>query len=195
MIVLYPILFYFTLLLLGCQQKESERTENNFNSFLERFETKELPYSFDIEFLKHSQTEISPLDTQLVSLFIEKNKMFGGDINLFDIYKYYPLYKFSVIGSFQGAIVKRQGGAGGVEDLYYLITYIDTGNILSHLTMSKQVGDCSRLQIQTGDINKSLQIEINSMIFINGCENDNYTLQSKISKKYKISKSGNITEL
>lgn len=192
MIIINPILFSLTVLLWGCQQQESERTENKFHYFNEKFAIKKLPYYFDEEFLKHNQIEASPIDTQLVSLFIEKDKMLGGGINLYDAYIYYPLFKFYVRESIQGVVVKKQGGAGGVEDLYFLILYTNAGAILSQLILCKQIGDCDRLHVQTGSINKSMQIEINSMIFINGCEGGNYITKSKVNEKFRITNSGKI---
>lgn len=110
---------------------ENVSKDTGFKEYIDLFEQKELPYSLDSTFIRSRTVKNqNPLDTTYVAEYFEANREFGGGVTLFDVYRYYPHVKFSTGNNVTALIIEKVGGAGGIEKMFYLITYSKNGKIV-----------------------------------------------------------------
>ena len=168
-------------------------SQNSFSSFLEKFETVELPYSIEENDYELSlKYNLDALDHANVEKYIEENSEIANGLFLFDVLNYYPIAKFSMNNSIQILIIEKSGGAGGVERRFNLLSYNNDGEILSQIEIAQEIGDCSFLNLKTVVIDKGFIITVENKEYKGICENDIYELiLSKISI-FKILNSGKI---
>jgi hypothetical protein len=177
-------------LICSCNNKPNNMA---FKEFIAMFDHKELPYSLDSSFIsKTTEQRRSPIDTTHVVDFIEENIDYGGGISLFDLYRYYPHVEFSVDNGLTAIVVEKVGGAGGVEKLFYLIVYSKGGKIIDKSLLAKEIGDCSRLQIWTSEIDKDFSIAITRRLLKGNCKTNEYKIEKYQREQYKLTKNGRI---
>jgi len=165
-----------------------------FKEYIILFEEKEVPYSLDSSFIRSTtETKIDPLDTAAITYFFEANRKLGGGVNLFDVYRYYPHFKFSINNNFIAVIIEKVGGAGGVEKMFYLVIYHNNGEITDKTLLAKEIGDCSMLQLWTGEITKDFEFHITQKLFKGDCDTDTYSLANFQKESYKLTKTGLLT--
>jgi hypothetical protein len=143
--------------------------------FLSNFKDSDLPIVIDDLFL-NTNIIISnsyPLDTNLVSIFIARNREFKRGVFLYEIYHFYPIAKFKISSSFNGVIYKKEGMSGGIEDLYYMCVYLNNGKKTSEILIGKYISDCSSKVIVTSEI-KENKIYIVYKYFQGNSNDDTY---------------------
>lgn len=180
-------------MLMSCQaQGENE----NFELYIEKFNPIELPYSISRSELNSAMpNQLTALDSSDVVNFIQANKSFGGDITLLDIYKFYPYAQFTINDDLKGVLVQQSGGAGGVEMVFNLIIYNRSGKQIDKIDFAKEIGDCSRLRVKTGEISSDLSIIIKATLLVSDCESDDYKKKSSQIEQFKITSTGKIEKL
>lgn len=167
--------------------------EIEYKDYIDLFEQKELPYLIDSTFIRSTtEKSQSSMDTTDIAEFFESNREFGGGVTLFDVYRYYPHFQFSIDDNITAVVIEKVGGAGGVEKMFYLITYSRVGKIIDKALLAKEIGDCSRLQVWTGEISKNFEIYVTQKLFKGDCETDEYRLESTKKESYKLTNEGEI---
>jgi hypothetical protein len=187
------ILFLILATLLSCQ---SESQQGDYENYLAKFKSVELPLSISNSTLEESLPNISTaLDSSDVVSFIESNRTFEDGMSLIDIYKFYPYAQFRISDELDGVIVLKSGGAGGVETIFNLLVYNNSGEQVEKMIFAKEIGDCSRLQVLTGELSLNLEITTENTLLVSDCESDEYEIKSFQVDKYKINAEGYIKKL
>jgi len=162
-----------------------DNEKNDFPHFLSLFEDIKLPVILDESFLnKNSTSKKQPIDTAIVSLFIEKPK----DADFFDYYTFYPMGKFHVSSSIIGVIYLKYGAAGGFEDYFILSLYSTSGEKMDELLVGEYAGDLGFVSLITSIISQS-EISLVETYFERYEDeegSDDYREVSKKEKRYKI---------
>lgn len=183
----------FTLIVCGylCS---SLLNDTSFKNYLSLFDQKDLPYLIDSTFIRNTtfqkSTSINPAD---ISMFFEEEKDLGSGIKLFDVYQYFPHYKFSLPKNITAIILEKVGGAGGVEKMFYLVTYNRNGSTIDKILIAKEIGDCSWLELKTSEIAINLKIQTSKKLFKGDCEVDEYKLMKFEKEKFRITCTGQIS--
>jgi hypothetical protein len=175
------------LFLLSCFQRNVVDLDINkkFELFEKKFNNVRLPLNINDSLVNLTNKEVIPLDTNEVSLFFEPNKIFSNKVSLYKMYKYYPLFRFETTNNIS-VIVKKSGGSGGIENLYYLINYNKNCKIKSTLLIAKYIGDCSRLENQNCIIKLNGDININKFILTTNCDNGNIISVDSLTCRFNI---------
>ncbi|MBK7682338.1 MAG: hypothetical protein IPJ26_07640 [Bacteroidetes bacterium] len=169
---------------------------DNFEHYIEKFKPIELPFLISRSVLDSTlPDQLTALDSSDVVNFIQANKSFGDDITLLDIYKFYPYAQFTFNDNLKGVFVLQSGGAGGVEMVFSLIIYNRSGEQTDKFDFAKEIGDCSRLQVKTGEISLDLNIVTKSTLLVSDCETDDYKEKSSQIERFKITSSGKVEKL
>lgn len=169
--------------------------ESDFAMYLSFYQTVQLPVSLDETFLEANSiiSYTQPLDSNFISNYIEMNKSLTPTLMLFDVYKYYPVFKFQLSDSIIGLVYKKEGSSGGSEDIYYMNLYSNDGKKISDLLVAKNLADCSFIYQTTSFIAKDKIIVIQKY-FQGDCDQDTYFEKERKEKIYNINSSnGKIT--
>ena len=187
------VVFLIITTLLSCQ---SESQQGDYENYLAKFKSVELPLSISNSTLELSLPNSSTaLDSSDIVDFVESNRSFGGGMSLIDIYKFYPYAQFKISNELDGVIVIKSGGAGGVEKIFNLFVYNNSGEQVDKMVFAKEIGDCSRLQVLTGELSLNLEITTENTLLVSDCESDEYEKKSYQVDKYKINTEGYIKKL
>lgn len=173
--------------LFSCNAKQADE---KFNIYISTFEKIELPFSLDrnrIESLEESKK--IPLDSLYINSFIEQNKELGQGIYMYDIYSYYSIGFFTIDENYRATIVEKIGGSGGVDNQYYLLIYYKK-KLTDKILIAKEIGDCSFLNIRTGEIDDEFNILIKDFTLEGNCDNETYSEKGISILKYFIDKKG-----
>ncbi len=185
------ILIFSALLLFQSNEKQE-----GFENYLIKFKNVDLPYSItrlDLEEVSPQRTKA--LDSIDIVDYIEPNKRFGGGISLINVYRFYPHARLNIYDNMHVVIVLKSGGAGGVENIFSFIVYDRSGKRIDKIDFAKEVGDCSRLNLLTGEINVNLELTIEDVLLSGDCESEEYEkVNSKITR-LRITREGKIIEL
>jgi hypothetical protein len=174
-------LFIFFL----CENKNEQR--DNFEKFIASFEQKKLPLKFDSFFLesKHSNKE---LDTSLARTFIESD----GKHYVFKVYDFYPVCRLSLNDDLMALIYKKEGGAGGFQDNYFLATFNFKGEKKASQLIAKKEGDCGFLRYRLALIKENFNIKINERSYKGSCSDKEGKLTKNKKKWFFITDKGEI---
>ena len=79
--------------------------------------------------------------------------------------------------------------------VFSLIIYNRSGEQTDKFDFAKEIGDCSRLQVKTGEISLDLNIVTKSTLLVSDCETDDYKEKSSQIERFKITSSGKVEKL
>ena len=165
----------------------------DFHQYLSLFENIELPINIDSSFLNtNTIPQRYPIDSALISSFIEQNHLMIEEISLFDIYTYYPVYKFQLSNGIIGVIYAKIGMSGGSEDFFILNLYSVDGEKKGELLVGKYVSDCSFIEETTSVVSHD-KARITHAYYEGNCAKDVYFKTRTDEILYEINPfSGNI---
>jgi hypothetical protein len=156
---------------------------NDFHQYLSLFEDIELPVILDKSYFRYEfLSKKKPIDTAIVSLFIEKFE----EAYLFDYYTFYPVGKFNVSSSIKGIIYAKIGVAGGADELFILNLYSTNGEKMDELIVGMEAGDLGFISQITSVISQSKISLIETEFKGSDDDDDDYHEVSKEEKQYRI---------
>ena len=200
------ILIILIISFLGCAERnksvldtsdfnESNPNQSNkvFEIFIKNFPTKFLPIILDernmLDFMTNKE-----LDSAMITRFVEPNRDLRGEIKLFDIYNYYPVYQFTVNDSIIVIIVLKRGGSGGMDDTFIMLSYENFKMKTSEI-IGKMLGDCSFTKKIESTIYEDFTIEQQQHELKLDCISEEILEESIIKKKFQFKDDGSIVEL
>jgi hypothetical protein len=143
--------------------------------------------------LKDSVTKEKKLDINTLETLLGESSLLQR--HPFDVYSYYS-DRLLKIDSICMLTIFVEGGAGGFEGYYYLITYTDN-KVKDYLQLSKYIADCSFEIVQKGHLIRSAKrLIISSFKNEIDCEKGQVLNKKEAdAKSYSVSDEGKFVEL
>lgn len=192
MMKLYNIMIVIVIIGINNGNNNAEnqlRREECFVRYIDTFKIAYLPVYFDSAFYG-IMDEYQDIPTNLVSRFVEDTVRAGG-IGLQSIYTYKYVARISIDKSRIACIVGKIGGAAGIENYLYLITYDRFGTIIDNYMIGKEIGGCDYYIIQTANIDNEWTVHQRESKLRNICEGT-VEIESITDTQVQIDRGGRI---
>ena len=138
--------------------------KDQFQKFQNSFRNINMPLKLDSVYLTNENSK-KELDTNLTRKYLVRD----GKHYIFKIYRFYPIGKFAINNNQIALLYKKEGGAGGFQDYYFLATFTINGNIISSKLVAKRVGDCGSIRYRWAKIKKNFDIYITDRSYRGSC--------------------------
>jgi hypothetical protein len=184
------ILFTFLLIGFGCNSNSSQ--SNDFEKFVQRFETKVVPLTIDESVFANTYDDNNQIDSLTLEKYVEENRVIGNN-SMYDFFRYYPLYVVSY-ESFIAAFILKRGGAGAYDDRVILRVFDHSGDPKSDLIVAKKLGDCSRLNLVELEMGQEELTMFKTLKKID-CDTEEVISSEESTIKYSIKPDGELVKL